>query len=213
MSTRRFKFIGTYLSIAVAPWVVSCATRCPCQAAPTAAATASGAENTAQPTAQPVDVVGFWRGYWSPSNGTVETEGYLFLQDGRWGWLATDTEVGCLERGVAQRSGRWSLQGGRLVLEELQRKEISGCKDSPSPKVDKDGDKAAAGPPACREPELNAVRNATARVERVAVGQCPPNQEAEQQDKSYACLSIGGKAFWRHQTRETVDEALFLGEK
>jgi hypothetical protein len=213
MNCPRASFFWGYLSIAVATLVASCTKQCPCEATTSAATTTCGAERATQPTPQSADVVGIWGGYWSPSNGKVETERYLFSKDGRWGWLATNKEEGCLERGVAQRSGRWSMQGDQLVLEEHQRKEIAGCKDSRAQGIDKVRDKAAAGPLVCREPALNEVRNTTALVERVAVGQCPPNREAEQQDKSYACLSIGGKAFWRHPQRETEDEALFLGEK
>jgi hypothetical protein len=44
---------------------------------------------------------------------------------------------------------------------------------------------------------LSLSDDAGSVLERLALGECPPNREAEQLDDSYRCLSIGNQAFWR----------------
>jgi len=156
-------------------------------------------------------LVGIWHGYWSPSKGNVETERYLFLSDGRWGWLATRKQVSCLEQGVSQKSGRWSLQGDQLALTELERQQITGCKEEKPPEGESQK-KAASRIESCHQPEIKVTRNQPAVVETLSIGQCPPNQEAQEQDRSYTCLSIGGRAFWRQAGSENADQRAFLGE-
>jgi hypothetical protein len=197
----------------LAPLAPACTRPCSCASEQAAATPTAGGENSVRPGNNAIDLVGLWRGYWSPARGSVETERYLFLPDGRWGWLAMSKEVNCLERGVTQRAGRWSLQGDRLVLEEKRRKEITGCKENASFGSDKGINRGGVDSAICREPEVRSVSDAQASIENIAVGQCPPNQEAEEQDTGYACLSIGGKAFWRYHGREKVDEETFLGTK
>jgi hypothetical protein len=186
----------------------------PASSASTAASTASTGDRSANAIqASNINLVGVWRGYWSPSKGKVETERYLFLSDGRWGWLAMGKDLGCMERGIAQRSGTWSFRGEKLVLEERERREVVGCKDARPTPSEKSPMAGGANATTCSEPELSAVRHTEAVVETVPIGQCPPNQEAETQDQSYTCVSIAGKAFWRQAEPENVDKEAFLGDK
>jgi hypothetical protein len=151
-------------------------------------------------------LIGMWQGFWS-LKGSVETERFLFLQDGRWGWLATEetlkqpnpAEGSSADKGAevrvrpVQRSGRWEIERGVIALTELQRKEIIGC------------EKSVATERPCESglqcdrcnPEYRIVQNDVPVVERLTIGECPANREAEQLDSEYLCRMIDGRIFWK----------------
>ncbi len=140
-------------------------------------------------------LVGIWQGFWS-LKGRVATDRFLFLEDGRWGWLATtDTKVANTIRPV-QRSGRWEMGEDVIVLTELRRKEFVGCKR------DSSSDQTCENTSDC-EPcsaEYRVIRHDTPVVERLTIGECPDNQEAKMLDQEYTCLSFGERVFWRKAT-------------
>ena len=47
-------------------------------------------------------------------------------------------------------------------------------------------------------------------AEQLELGECPPNEEAEQLDQNYACRSLGGRAFWRYAEPDGADTSAFL---
>jgi hypothetical protein len=160
---------------------------------PADTASASGAEPGQEAEEVDPDLVGLWRGYWSPK-GCVRTESHLLLPDGRWRWRATYPET---ERGsdrVAERSGSWSRRGSVLVLVEQEYREMMGCPGEAGGEVP-DGEVAAAT--ACDEPRYREVRHPSPVVKELVLGECPPNRDAETLDATYFCRSIGGQAFWR----------------
>lgn len=137
-------------------------------------------------------LVGMWQGFWS-LKGKVETDRFLFLEDGRWGWLATASTNATNTVQPVQRSGLWEMDEGIVVLTELQRKEIIGCKpESSSGQSCKDEQRCEP----C-SPEYRIVRHDTPVIERLAVDECPDNREAKTLDREYTCLSIGERIFWR----------------
>ncbi len=178
------------------------------------------------------DMVGLWRRFWSP-DGEAETERYLFLADGRWGWRAVPEDSAGGPPCVLRRSGRWGWRNGMLVIAEDEREERARCVHGSAqcgPSGQQGG--APAGAPAggcahrarhsghgghgeggcpCRKRQYRVVRPSSPKVEHLPVGDCPPNREAEHLDTTYACRSIGGQVFWRQSSGENVDEALFVG--
>lgn len=123
-------------------------------------------------------------------------------------------EVRCLERGIVQRSGKWSVQGNLIAMQEVQRKEITGCLDKKAATGKKGKNKRSEpGLNECREPEFSVVVNDAPTVNRVSVEECPENQEAKKMDANYICLSIAGKVFWRQPDSENIDAAAFFGEQ
>ena len=137
-------------------------------------------------------LVGIWQGFWSLKGG-VATDRFLFLEDGRWGWLATANSNPTNTVQPVQRSGRWEMKEGVVVLSELQRKEIVGCEQGLS------SDQTCEGGSDC-EPcnaEYRVVRHQTPVIERLSIGKCPDNREAKKLDRAYTCLSIGERVFWR----------------
>lgn len=151
------------------------------------------------------DLVGIWQGFWS-LKGKVATDQYLFLQDGRWGWLATaDTKV----TKPVQRSGRWEMADGIVVLTELQRKERVACeRDSSS--VQTCEEESACKP--CSA-EYRSVQHNTPLVERLVIGECPDNREAIALDREYTCLTIGERIFWRKALPTKSEQDRFFEEE
>ncbi len=168
---------------------------------------ATGASGTEpQPEAEELDpeLVGAWRGYWSPK-GCARTESHLFFPDGSWKWRATFSEKEHSADRIAERSGRWERRGSVLALTETGYRELFGCRDEAG-----GGDSAADAEPtassACDEPRYRQVQHPTPVLKEITLGDCPPNREAETLDASYLCRSIGGQAFWRRPLPEIPEE-------
>jgi len=201
--------VGFFFTVALLPMSMSCAS--------TPAHVSPGTRNpTVNGRKQPSDddsrdgftLVGIWQGFWS-LKGKVETDRFLFLEDGRWGWLATANTNATNTLQPVQRSGRWEMEEGIVVLTELQRKEIIGCKRE-SPSVRSCEDEQRCEP--C-SPEYRIVRHDTPVIERLAVGKCPDNQEAKTLDREYTCLSIGERVFWRKAIPvKREQDGFFTGE-
>ena len=157
------------------------------------AAAAYGTEPQQQTGDLDPELVGVWRGYWSPK-GCIRTESHIFFPDGRWQWRATFPEN---ERGVdriARRSGRWTKRGDVLVLTETGCRELLGCRNEAG--TDR------SSPSACDRPRYREVQHLTPLRKELLLGECPPNKKAETLDPSYFCRSIGGRAFWRRPILE-----------
>jgi hypothetical protein len=126
----------------------------------------AGAEHAA--AAEPLS--GLWVEFWA-LEGHADTQRYALFDDGRFGWCAAREGQ---EQG-ARRWGRWSADGGMLVLTVQGEDAGASCS-------------AAAGCRVAHDPPVE---------QRLPLGQCPPNEEAKSLDASYRCISIGGQAFWR----------------
>jgi hypothetical protein len=120
------------------------------------------------PTAPPPDLGGFWAEYWAaPQHGKAETQRYVFLPDGRFGWLAPTRDTPKVD--PLERSGHYTVSAESVVLQVEHERFGDG----------------------------RVADHAPAVSETLEIGDCPPNQEAQALDASYVCLSIGGRAFWR----------------
>ncbi|MBN1652160.1 MAG: hypothetical protein JXA30_00110 [Deltaproteobacteria bacterium] len=150
-------------------------------------------------------MVGVWQGFWS-LKGRVETDRFLFLDDGRWGWLATVKSDESGRYSLIQRSGRWEAREGVVELTELQRKEILGCKERSWPvrSCETSGDCEGC------DGGYRIVHHDRPLVERISIGECPQNREAERLDNQYTCLSIGGRIFWRKAVPEKREQDRFI---
>ncbi len=100
---------------------------------------------TAPTTAEPPllsndQVVGLWCEYWIAPNQvaaaaparSADTQQYLFLEDGRFGWRA-ETAAG---QEPKQRSGQWRIEGAAIVLRDgggqvLEQLAIADCPSNP----------------------------------------------------------------------------------
>lgn len=94
-----------------------------------------------QPPALPNEqVVGLWCQYWIPPAGSTEaspsrsadSEQYLFLADGRFGWRA-ETTAGQEPR---KRNGQWRVSGSAIVLTDasgqvIEQLAIAECPSNP----------------------------------------------------------------------------------
>ena len=90
---------------------------CCSQAAAPSDVPAPEAETGAEGVIGAPELVGAWAEYWAPVNGAADTQRYVFLADGRFGWQA---------RGAAgSRSGRYVVEGRTLVL-SVERAEGDG---------------------------------------------------------------------------------------
>jgi hypothetical protein len=149
--------------------------------------------------------VGVWQGFWS-LKGRVATERFLFLDDGHWGWLDATDESEAMTARPVQRSGRWDIEEGVVVLAELQRKEIVGCEhgSSSGPPCDDSLDCERCGR------AYRIVRHNTPIVERLIIGECPENEEAKALDREYTCSTIGGRVFWRKAVPAKSEQERFI---
>jgi hypothetical protein len=48
--------------------------------------------------------------------------------------------------------------------------------------------------------------------QRLELGDCPPNREADALDAGYRCVSLGGKAFWHRGQNHAAQRARFFPE-
>jgi len=123
----------------------------------------------------PGQLQGFWAEYWARA-GQAETQRYVFLADGRFGWLAPLRDVP--RQDPLQRSGSYSIEGNLLLL-DVSRERFAAC---------------TAG--CAQAGEAKVVEHAEPLRISLELGDCPANEEAAQLDASYQCRSIGGRAFW-----------------
>jgi hypothetical protein len=155
--------------------------------APPATATATATATSGDEDQANVDaLLGFWAEYWAVV-GEAQTQRYLFLPDGRYGWLAAPGDP----QPVLRRSGRWAFEQDVLVLSETARLE-----------------RACAETPCDQAPR--AVANDAPVEQRLELGDCPDNAEARELDQHYQCRSIGGRAFWRRSGPDGDDPAPFF---
>lgn len=156
----------------VCAWLVGCGSSSEPKSCPEGAKDSAGGEQTAALTRDAV--VGTWAEYWSVA-GKAATSQYEFAADGTWKWHA----VPAAEPTVAERTGKWEMVDGVLVLTATAQEERAGCV-APCESV------------APRRVELNPPV-----VEKLPIGACPPNDEARKMDASYTCISLGDRAYWR----------------
>jgi hypothetical protein len=150
--------------------------------APTAVAGAAPGVVVTAPPVKPETLAGTWVEFWARS-GRADTQHYAFFADGRFGWRAAPDS----DERVMRSWGRYRVEGGTIVLGIEGHEERYGCE----------------GFAVCR------VLHEPPQEERLALGQCPPNDEARTIDPSYTCVSIGGRAFWRN-THAPQDESSFF---
>lgn len=153
------------------------------QAQPAAQLAAAGAQLS------PAELVGAWTQYWAPC-GRADTQRYVFLPDGRFGWRAPQGTASL--QGPLQQSGRYNVQDGTLVL-QVERERFaacsSGCANRTQPRI---------------------VEHAPALSLSVELGACPQNAEAEHVDAAYRCFGLAGHAFWRHELPSAADTQPFF---
>lgn len=154
--------------------------------APAPSTDTTGGEQGPADGARVDELLGFWAEYWSVG-GEAKTQRYVFLPDGRFGWLAAPDDPGQ----VLRRNGRWALEEDVLVLSQTSRLE-RGCKVVP----------CASEPVRIAEPTPVELR--------LELGDCPDNAEARALDNHYVCLSLDGRAFWRLAGSDGDDPAPFF---
>lgn len=156
------------------------------------------AEAVASPTpaAAPLTAAalhGVWAEYWSTA-GDADTRRYVFLSDGRFGWLAPERTTPAVQ--PLRRSGTYRIEtvdGASMLVIETRSERFAACT----------GGCANAG-------EARQVEHDAPLVERYEIGECPPNQEAQRLDASYECRSFGGRAFWRRSSAPDAEASAFF---
>ena len=136
----------------------------------------TAASAPAQRAPSSAELQGLWVEYWAV-NGDLDTQRYIFLEDGNFTWLAPSTFAG---RSAMRKLGHFQLQANTLVL-QVDTEEFAPCPTC--------GAAAAT--------ESKRVEHSTPLVERYELGECAPNVEAQAIDQRYACMAIDGRAFWR----------------
>lgn len=143
-------------------------------------------------TPTPEQLTGAWTQYWSPA-GHADTQRYLFLADGRFSWGAPVHPAAPMA--PVEQSGHYRIEAGAVVL-EVEHESFPGCSTC-----------AAAQAAAPR-----TVEHSPAMQLQVELTACPPNEEAEHLDSGYACLGMGGHAFWR-QPGQAANAAMPIGRQ
>jgi len=172
--------------------VVSASMSCACAAATTSASTTPAAAPTAHVAALLL-APGIWAEYWAV-NGGVDTQRYLFREDGRFEWRAPTQAP---PNTALYKSGTFQLEesvGASTLVLNVTVESFAACSAQCSHHDD--------GP--------RRVQHASPIVERHEIGECAPNLEAQALDAHYACRAIGGHAFWRRtapQAKELADFA------
>jgi hypothetical protein len=154
----------------------------PLHAGPAAAADASSAR----------ELFGSWAEYWAVEGG-ADTQRYVFLEDGRFAWLAPASSVTAT---ALQKTGTFALErngAGQLLVLRVTAERFAACSE-----------KCAHHDEAARR-----VEHTTPVVERHEIGDCAPNLEAQALDAQYACRAIGGRAFWRRGAAGSDVQRLF----
>lgn len=140
MTTRRLLSFGVCLMTACGGATTNepaAATNEPAVATEPIGSVAVADEAPAVPVEQ---VVGLWCQYWIPPEGEpvaptplrgADSEQYLFLEDGRFGWRA-ETSAG---EEPKKRSGQWRISGSAIVLTDTAGQEdrlpIAECPSNP----------------------------------------------------------------------------------
>jgi hypothetical protein len=120
------------------------------------------------------DLTGVWVEYWALS-GRADTQHYAFASDASFEWRAAPNAPA---GGITRSWGKWALQPNAILLEVAGQEHGSTCQ----------------GVACTATPEAHVV-------ERLSIGACPPDREAQVLDSSYHCVSIDGRAFWRRAAR------------
>lgn len=174
MAASRGRASGASVKLAAALCfaLMACGTGQP--AVPHAAALSAGQEPAGE-------LSGEWVEYWARS-GHVETDTqrYVFGEDGRFTWFAPSDPAHRLS--AARKAGRFVIEGEgavRALVLRVEAEEFAGCAK---------GCQARAPQVAEHQPGI---------VERLELGECARNEEAQALDGRYACVAIGGRAFWR----------------
>lgn len=129
------------------------------------------------------ELSGEWFEYWSRA-GQAKTQRYIFRSDGTFQWSAAPSVSAPAAGTPLGKRGSYEVrqndQGRSLVL-YVAVTDLAGC-DS-----------------ACEAGERRPFRveHQPALREPLALGECPPNVEAEHLDARYACIALGEHAFWR----------------
>jgi hypothetical protein len=145
----------------------------PAEYPPMPASTAGSAEVPAPPApaakgAPGTELAGEWVEFWALSGG-ADTQRYVFGPDGHFEWSAAETS----KDAILATFGTYTFDGTAIALTiNAERPRDSKCTD---------GCKTPVEPP---------------RTARLAVNDCPANEEARALDASYRCVSFGDRAFW-----------------
>lgn len=136
---------------------------------------------------------GAWVQYWAPS-GQADTQRYVFSADGRFTWTAAaGKDAQTPPPSAASKAGQFELeqQGSVWVLlMRVQTEAFAGCSEG------------------CGDASPRLVQHEQALIERLELGECAHNDEAQALDAAYACVAIGGHAFWRRPAlAETVADS------
>jgi hypothetical protein len=139
------------------------------------------------------ELSGVWAEYWAV-NGGADTQRYLFLEDGRFAWLA-----------AAQAAPNAPIQKqGTFALEQ------SGASAVLVLRVSAERFAACSLQCAHHDEGPRRVEHVSPIIERYEIGECAPNLEAQALDSRYACRAIGGRAFWRRASTQHQDAEGFL---
>jgi hypothetical protein len=152
-------------------------------------ATTLAASSTDRAAALPV---GVWAEYWAV-NGGADTQRYLFLDGGRFAWRAPAQAA---PNTVLQKSGTFSVEpksGASVLVLSVTQERFAPCSAQCS--------QHDRGP--------RRVEHPTPIIERLEIGECAPNLEAQALDAHYACRALGGRTFWRRATPLAKDLADF----
>jgi hypothetical protein len=124
-------------------------------------------------------LTGVWVEYWAPG-GAADTERYQFDAGDQLVW---DARRATSDRGPIHKHGAFRLEPASSPSElvvSVMAEDFAGCASC----------SAEAGAP-------RHVEHAQPIIERYELGECAPNVEAQARDAHYACVAIGGHAFWR----------------
>ena len=161
-------------------------------AAPAAQQASSVPEPAKPGAAAKSDLFGAWAEYWSVQ-GAADTQRYVFLEDGRFAWLAPARTA---PSAPIQKTGTFELEhsgAGDVLVLRVAAESFAPCSERCSHHDE--------GP--------RHVAHASPLTERYEIGECAPNQEAQAVDTEYACRAIGGRAFWRSRAGEIDAQSLF----
>jgi hypothetical protein len=165
---------------------------CVCLGACAAAPRAVSPTPSSSP-APSTELSGVWAEYWAV-NGGADTQRYLFLKDGRFGWLAAAQPA---PNTPIQKQGTYALEqsGASWVLVlRIAAERFAACSSQCAHHDE--------GP--------RRVEHVSPIVERYEIGECAPNLEAQSLDARYACRAIGGRAFWRRAATQDPNVQDFL---
>ena len=180
MSARSFR------SAVVAALVTHAAVGCATTPQPTASGATTPTAQTTPSAAVPgasAELTGVWVEYWAPS-GRADTQRYELTLDGHFVWYAPDKPADGNLPTATRKHGTFVVEHGStestLVL-RVTAEEFPTC-----------------GPGCAHHDDPpRQVEHATPLVERYALDECAPNQEAKALDASYACMTISTRTFWR----------------